>query len=494
MGRQRSSSLPWRFSASDPLALPNARIALALLRAVSCLPGTYPKHNHDDLGAAFAPVLAGLLPQLRSAVQAHLAATHGAIDIDASDVAVLHESRDVQTLFGEALAQRHPAFRALLVKVEDKLEHFVARHSHPCDANVETLARLLRLTAHETVMLRLATAFCHGTLERSLFSFVDSPVRIAKVVERLCGARDIAVVRMFYLHHALAYSGLFAFSSRACSNNGDLGDLLRLSDIGEKLLASPMSSTAEMANAVLTPLPSPSADAARLEWPHLADARTLLGAALSEAVERGTQGVNILLHGAPGTGKTEFAAALLVSIGAAGFSIDSVNNWGDETSRSGRLAKLRLAQTFADQRQSAVLVLDEAEDIFQSDYQSPFARVFDGPRESKSWTNHLLEHNAHPVIWISNEVGHLDPAYLRRFTFCLEFPRTPHALLSCSSAFRRTNGCRHPSCTGNCPITCRATCASCSANSTCSRSRSTSNATRRASRTATAGRSVRRRS
>ena len=39
--------------------------------------------------------------------------------------------------------------------------------------------------------------------------------------------------------------------------------------------------------------------------------------------------------------------------------------------------------------------------------------------------NGLLEGNVQPVIWISNKVDHIDPAYLRRFTYCLEFPTTP---------------------------------------------------------------------
>jgi SpoVK/Ycf46/Vps4 family AAA+-type ATPase len=73
-------------------------------------------------------------------------------------------------------------------------------------------------------------------------------------------------------------------------------------------------------------------------------------------------------------------------------------------------------------------LLDEAEDIFQNDYHSPFMRAFGGPKESKSWMNDLLESNRHPVIWISNQVSHLDPAYLRRFSFCLEFPQTPYSL------------------------------------------------------------------
>ena len=182
-----------------------------------------------------------------------------------------------------------------------------------------------------------------------------------------------------------------------------------------------------MSAAVLTSLPLPSGTET-LEWPHLRPAQSLLSAALAEALERRTPGLNILLHGSPGTGKTEYARQLLAEIGAAGFAIDHADNDGDEASRGERLASLRLSQTFASQHERAVLVLDEAEDIFQSDYQHPLSRLFRSRAESKAWMNSLLETNAHPVIWISNQVHHLDPAYLRRFTLCLEFPPTPHLL------------------------------------------------------------------
>ncbi|MBU2410525.1 MAG: AAA family ATPase, partial [Gammaproteobacteria bacterium] len=73
----------------------------------------------------------------------------------------------------------------------------------------------------------------------------------------------------------------------------------------------------------------------------------------------------------------------------------------------------------------SVLVLDEAEDIFRSDYTSPLQRVMGAQEDSKAWMNQRLESNRVPVIWISNQIEHIDPAYLRRFTYCLEFPVPP---------------------------------------------------------------------
>ena len=58
MRRRTTLSHTWSLSPKDPLGIPNARIALALLRCMRRLPGAFALMDFDDLGAAFAPVLA----------------------------------------------------------------------------------------------------------------------------------------------------------------------------------------------------------------------------------------------------------------------------------------------------------------------------------------------------------------------------------------------------------------------------------------------------
>jgi transitional endoplasmic reticulum ATPase len=429
MRRRTSLSHTWSLSTKDPLGIPNARIALALLRCVRRLPGAFALMDFDDLGAAFAPVIEKVDAAFRTVLKAHLAVPRKSDleldDLDLRSDTLLHDRR-VHALLGESLARANPAFIALFDKAEATLLTFVERHPHPSDQNIAMLANMLDLPPPEVAFLKLAAAFCYGTIDRSNFTFVNSGSRLVKVLETLCEAKGTAALRIFDIDRPLARSALFE-NPRGARPTADLEDLLRLSMVGERLLSSPFSGPAEMSAAVLKPL-SQRPHSARLEWPHLARSQALLCSAMSEALRSGHTGFNVLLHGAPGTGKTEFARALVSSVDASGFCIDHTDEHGGEASRGERLASLRLSQTFASQHHRAVLVLDEAEDIFQADYQNPFARVFKRPNESKAWMNNLLESNPHPVVWISNQVGHLDPAYLRRFAFCLEFPKTPYAL------------------------------------------------------------------
>lgn len=67
----------------------------------------------------------------------------------------------------------------------------------------------------------------------------------------------------------------------------------------------------------------------------------------------------------------------------------------------------------------SLLMFDELEDIFSGD-GGLTGRHGAWPL-SKQWFNDLLDTNPVPTVWISNRVDHVDPAFLRRFTFALEF-------------------------------------------------------------------------
>lgn len=126
-----------------------------------------------------------------------------------------------------------------------------------------------------------------------------------------------------------------------------------------------------------------------------------------------TPGVNILLHGPVGTGKTEFARMIAAEAGASLYAIGEAVDDDDEPDRWDRVDALRIAQHSLRKRPGNVLLFDEMEDLI-GDAQRHANGVISGRRGSKVFVNRLLEHNPTPVIWTTNSLANVDPAILRR--------------------------------------------------------------------------------
>ncbi len=428
-------STEWAPGGSDALAIANSRVCLALLRIFRQVPLALERQHYDDLAR---PLWRAIRPEKR-ALQKGLQASCARLSQDQDSrpdwlndalrpgaaVPLDLPHNDYLALLGEGLVRDRPAFRELFDAAERRLER-CASMTNPCDQNIATLARLLELNGTEVRFLQLCAALETGTIGGDLFAHVQRGRRYAALQAALGQAGLHDVEELTARDGRLMRSALLAPSSDRISISDDLQDELQLSRLGSALVTGTVRSVEEMAVTVLRPLPAADARPS-LIWPHLQSRADLLGAALTQALACRTPGTNVLLYGAPGTGKTEFARQLIGRVGATGYRIDDTNKKQRPASRMERLGYLHLSQIFAPAGQS-VLVLDEAEDVFQNDYNNPLSRALGQEQDSKSWMNALLERNRLPVIWISNQVSHIDPAYLRRFTYCLEFPVTPRGV------------------------------------------------------------------
>lgn len=133
------------------------------------------------------------------------------------------------------------------------------------------------------------------------------------------------------------------------------------------------------------------------------------------------RGVNLFIHGAPGTGKSELARTLAQALGCTLFEVANEDDDGDPINAERRLRAFRAAQSFFSSRR-ALLVFDEAEDVF-NDGEGPFGRKSTAQLR-KAWVNRMLEDNPVPTLWLSNS-GLLDAAFIRRFDMVFELPVPP---------------------------------------------------------------------
>ena len=145
----------------------------------------------------------------------------------------------------------------------------------------------------------------------------------------------------------------------------------------------------------------------------------LLVRLLRGALDAPTPGINILIHGPPGTGKTELARTLGEAAGAALFSVGEADSDGEEPSRWDRVTALQLAHRVLAGRDDTLLLFDEMEDLI-GDARRSDDGWFSHRSGSKIFVNRMLETNPVPVIWTTNAVSNIDTAILRRMSYVLE--------------------------------------------------------------------------
>ncbi|MFP3944623.1 MAG: AAA family ATPase, partial [Alphaproteobacteria bacterium] len=141
---------------------------------------------------------------------------------------------------------------------------------------------------------------------------------------------------------------------------------------------------------------------------------------LRQASAERAQGVNLLLYGAPGTGKTELSKLLAREAGLQLFAVGENRRENYEPDREDRIESLLLAGRIALRRAGSVLLFDEMEDLLEDgEFDRIGSRVI-SRAGSKVFMNRVLENNRVPVIWIANTLYGFDPAFLRRMSFALE--------------------------------------------------------------------------
>lgn len=166
---------------------------------------------------------------------------------------------------------------------------------------------------------------------------------------------------------------------------------------------------------------SPKARLEMTDFAHQRQEIDLLRRYLMRSLEAGRIGVNILLHGAPGTGKTELVRVLAASINARLVEVPAIDEDKDPLPPWKRLTALCATQEVMRTSSLALVLFDEVEDVFPQE-AAAFGgrRVRAGSDRHKAWLTQMLEESRCPTFWVCNEISHIDPAYIRRFDMVVE--------------------------------------------------------------------------
>ena len=146
-------------------------------------------------------------------------------------------------------------------------------------------------------------------------------------------------------------------------------------------------------------------------YTHVKEDTRILVSFLKNAICKKQKGVNILLYGPAGTGKTEPSKAIASELNLKLYEVA----YGDEDGYANEVQRIKsycLAQNVL-QAGSNLLMYDEAEDVFNTgnDEKRQYGKAF---------INRALETNEVPTIWITNNIYSMDEVVIRRFNLAIK--------------------------------------------------------------------------
>lgn len=286
------------------------------------------------------------------------------------------------------------------------------------EKNIAVLQDKLRLSDTEIALLRLALHFKTESSFNDIFEYQSEAKadlrKSCKTIAKILNLNDNEVRKAIRKDEKLRGYGLIEFdhSPNHVAEFFAWGEMLDI----DHFCAYPLDEK-NLLNRCVSNLKEATLQLSHFD--HIDEMRAIISHYLQSAIKNRQKGVNILIYGTPGTGKTEFAGLIAKQLNLSCYAVTATDRDGDVLNGQRRLESCRLAQTLLSQ-DDALLVFDEIEDIFSS---SSFERSV--AQSHKAWINQFLENNNVPMIWISNSVSTMDNAFLRRFDLVLEMPDLP---------------------------------------------------------------------
>lgn len=150
---------------------------------------------------------------------------------------------------------------------------------------------------------------------------------------------------------------------------------------------------------------------------HLQDEAERLANIIQNAIEKNKKGINIVLYGPAGSGKSELAKAIAQKLELNLFAIGE--NEGTNTQFSGddkkasakRLSSLLRAQAILKDQKKSLVLMDEFEDLLLKGTDTEKT----ADPESKILLNRTLEENQVVTIWACNDIGKFHASMRQRF-------------------------------------------------------------------------------
>lgn len=131
-------------------------------------------------------------------------------------------------------------------------------------------------------------------------------------------------------------------------------------------------------------------------------------------------GINVLLYGQPGTGKTSLARSLGKALGYTVYEINQAKPGAENNNGAFRYAAFNACLNTVEIANSLIIV-DEADEMLNSAAGGPFGLLLQRHSGDKGMVNSAMDQHRGVVVWISNDHESIEPSTRRRFDYAIKF-------------------------------------------------------------------------
>ena len=289
------------------------------------------------------------------------------------------------------------------------------------DRNIKRIAKLAGLNSAEERVLEFSVLIKRYEILDKAIRFLGNELNSLQTKRLLSTILDLKkeeIDAMFASDSKFSKSSLLVLDKRSNSSLDRKLDLLS-NEFCDNLLSLDEDVESLIKDIVK---PCQKSDLDVQNYQHIKLDLELMLSHLEYALTTKQKGVNILLYGLPGTGKTELAKVVAQKLQAKIYEVSYTDSEEESSDGNQRLKAYKSAQALLS-NENTVLMYDEAEDIFESSGGSFFAPP--QRQKDKAWINRILESNTIPTIWITNNIDSVDNAIVRRFDMSIEVPIPP---------------------------------------------------------------------